>query len=188
MATPRKESGRAPRGTTAGARAVRGERQPRSTGQQATIALLRTASVVARALARVIEPEGISVAQYRVLRVIRSCEPDGVAAAVIAGRMVETPRTITGLLRRLESARLIVRERARRSVAADDACHVTSSGAAVLDRLDPLVDAADERTLSLLPPAELAHFTAALDAIRAAYQPAPAIRPPRRRRDRSPRG
>lgn len=146
--------------------------------------------MVARALARVIEPEGISVSQYRVLRVIRSTEPDGIAPAMIAQRMVETSRTITALVRRLETARLVVREPPRRghTRAAQDEYHVTASGAALLDKLDPLVDAADERTLSVLPPAELAHFTAALDAIRAAYQPAPAIATRRRRADHSRRG
>ena len=50
---------------------IRQTRPFRSTGQEATIALLRTASVVSRAIARVVEPSGLSLAQYNALRIIR---------------------------------------------------------------------------------------------------------------------
>ena len=39
--------------------------------QEGAIALLRTASVVRRAIGRVIEPHGLSLAQYNALRIVR---------------------------------------------------------------------------------------------------------------------
>jgi hypothetical protein len=50
----------------------------RSTAQEATIALLRTASIVNRALARVVEPYGLSLAQYNALRIIRGAGSGGI--------------------------------------------------------------------------------------------------------------
>ena len=48
------------------------QRKPfRSRGQEATVALLRTASVVSRTLSRVLEPWKLSLAQYNALRIIR---------------------------------------------------------------------------------------------------------------------
>jgi hypothetical protein len=49
----------------------------RSIAQEATIALLRTASVVSRPVARVVEPSGLSLAQYNALRIIRGAGTAG---------------------------------------------------------------------------------------------------------------
>src|SRR5690606_32845531 len=73
-----------------------------STGQEATVALLRTASVVRRALSRVIEPSGLSLAQYNALRIIRGAGSAGIATLAIRARMIEEGTTSTRLLNELD--------------------------------------------------------------------------------------
>jgi DNA-binding MarR family transcriptional regulator len=143
------------------------QRKPfRSRGQEATIALLRTASVVSRAVARVVEPSGLSLAQYNALRIIRGAGAGGIPTLAVRERMIEEGTTITRLLDKLEDSELIRRERAapdRRQVM----CYVTPGGRRLLDRLDPLVDASDAEAVDALDDAELEQLIAMLDAIRA---------------------
>jgi DNA-binding MarR family transcriptional regulator len=147
--------------------AIRQGKPFRSRRQEGAIALLRTASVVRRAIARVIEPHGLSLAQYNALRIIRGAGTAGVPTLAIRDRMIEEGTTITRLLDRLEESDLIRRERSvpdRRQVI----CRVTESGRKLLDRLDPLVDAADEATMVALSSRELDQFIALLDTVRTA--------------------
>jgi DNA-binding MarR family transcriptional regulator len=144
---------------------LRQSRPFRSTRQEATIALLRTASIVNRALERVVEPAGLSLAQYNALRIIRGAGADGIATLSIRDRMIDEGTTITRLLDKLEEASLISRERAlpdRRQVI----CIVTAQGKRLLDRLDPIVDAADAAVMSALDKSQLVPFIAMLDVIR----------------------
>ena len=137
----------------------------RSTAQEATIALLRTASIVSRALARVVEPAGLSLAQYNALRIIRGAGTGGIATLSIRERMVEEGTTITRLLDKLEDAGLIRRERNlpdRRQVL----CFVTDAGRGLLDTLDPSVNAADEEAVASLSDSQLDRFIELLDTVR----------------------
>lgn len=137
----------------------------RSKSQEATIALLRTASIVTRALARVVEPYGLSLAQYNALRIIRGAGTGGIPTLSIRERMIEEGTTITRLLDKLEDAALIRRERSvpdRRQVL----CFVTDGGRKLLDTLDPLVNAADEEAVATLSGLELERFIDLLDAVR----------------------
>lgn len=142
------------------------QRRPfRSAAQEATIALLRTASVVRRAIGRVVEPSGLSFAQYNALRIIRGAGSGGIPTLSVRERMIEEGTTITRLLDKLEEAGLIRRERSvpdRRQVM----CYVTSEGKRLLDGLDPLVDAADEDAVSVLSETQLDQFLEYLDTVR----------------------
>ena len=143
------------------------QRKPfRSRGQEATIALLRTASVVGRAVARVVEPSGLSLAQYNALRIIRGAGAAGIPTLSVRERMIEEGTTITRLVDKLEQQGLIERERAapdRRQVI----CHVTPAGRRLLDKLDPLVDASDAEAVDALDDEQLEQLILMLDAIRA---------------------
>jgi DNA-binding MarR family transcriptional regulator len=144
---------------------IRQRRPFRSRGQEATVALLRTASVVSRALARVVEPSGLSLAQYNALRIIRGAGAGGIPTLAIRERMIEEGTTITRLLDKLEEAGLIRRERTvpdRRQVL----CYVTPEGRRLLDRLDPVVDKADAEVVSVLDERELDRLIDMLDTIR----------------------
>lgn len=146
---------------------IRQTRPFRSTAQEATIALLRTASVVGRAMARVLEPWELSLAQYNALRIIRGAGTGGIPTLAIRERMIEEGTTITRILDRLEDAELIRRERGlpdRRQVM----CHATAAGRRLLDEIDPVVDAADEEAVAVLSERQLEQLIGLLDAVRAA--------------------
>ncbi|MGI8766714.1 MAG: MarR family winged helix-turn-helix transcriptional regulator [Gemmatimonadaceae bacterium] len=137
----------------------------RSDAQEATIALLRTASVVARRLGKAISPSGISLAQYNVLRILRGAGTAGLPTLAIKDRMIEEGTTITRLLDKLEEAGLVHRKRSRpdrRQVL----CTLTPAGAKVLAKLDPAMDAADEAAVVMLDPATQRQLIAVLSAIR----------------------
>ena len=68
---------------------IKQSRPFRSKQQEATVALLRTASVVGRMLARVLEPWNLSLAQYNALRIIRGAGSAGIATLAIRERMIE---------------------------------------------------------------------------------------------------
>ena len=74
----------------------------RSRQQEAAIAILRTADVVRRRLARVIETRGITLQQYNVLRIVGGAGSEGIPTLEIAGRMIEQTPGITRLLDRLD--------------------------------------------------------------------------------------
>jgi DNA-binding MarR family transcriptional regulator len=139
----------------------------RSSAQEATVSLLRTASVVGRAVGRVLEPWGLSFAQYNALRIIRGAGAGGIATLAIRERMIEEGTTITRILDKLDDAGLIRRERSepdRRQVL----CYVTAAGQRLLDEADPVVDASDEEAVAALDAAQIAQLTELLDIVRAA--------------------
>jgi DNA-binding MarR family transcriptional regulator len=146
---------------------IRQSRPFRSKKQEATIALLRPASVVGRALGRVLEPGGLSLAQYNALRIIRGAGSGGIATLAVRERMIEEGTTITRILDKLEQSGYIRRERAlpdRRQVM----CEVTADGRRLLDKIDPLVDAADEEAVASLLARDIATLIDLLDTVRAA--------------------
>jgi DNA-binding MarR family transcriptional regulator len=144
---------------------IRQTRPFRSRGQEATIALLRTASVVSRVLERVVEPAGLSLAQYNALRIVRGAGSAGIPTLAIRERMIQEGTTITRILDKLEAAGLVRRERStpdRRQVL----CYVTAEGRRLLASLDPKVDAADEAAMAALETDELEQLVGLLDVIR----------------------
>jgi DNA-binding MarR family transcriptional regulator len=137
----------------------------RSLAQEATIALLRTASVVNRSLGRVLEPYGLSLAQYNALRIIRGAGTAGIPTLSIRERMIEEGTTITRLLDKLEGAGLIRRERNfpdRRQVI----CYLTDEGKKLSAQIDPLMNDADEEAMDALADRELERMLEALDIVR----------------------
>ncbi|MBL0169447.1 MAG: MarR family transcriptional regulator [Gemmatimonadaceae bacterium] len=137
----------------------------RSDAQEATIALLRTASAVSRRLARVVEPHGISLAQFNVLRILRGAGDDGLPTLAIRDRMIEEGSTVTRLLDKLETAGYVRRSRCspdRRQVL----CWITESGQSLLALLDPHIDAADAATVDMLNSAERRDLIETLARIR----------------------
>jgi len=145
-----------------------GQRRPfRSKRQEAAVALLRTASVVTRAFARLVEPSELSWPQYNAIRIVRGAGSGGIATLTIRERMIDEGTTITRLLDKLEAAGLIRRERSRpdrRQVL----CFVTPEGRRLLDGLDPKVDALDEEVTAELSETRLTAFIDMLDDIRQA--------------------
>src|SRR5690606_1593325 len=103
--------------------------------QQALVAVFRTADAVRRALTQVLEPHGLTMQQYNVLRILRGARPDPLPTMDIAERMMDRTPGITRLLDRLEAKGLVRRERCqddRRQVL----CTITPVGLELLGWLD----------------------------------------------------
>jgi DNA-binding MarR family transcriptional regulator len=136
-----------------------------SSSQEAAIALMRTADMVRRAVATLVEPHGITPQQYNVLRILRGAGDRGLPTLEIAQRMIEQTPGITRLIDRLETKRLVIRERCatdRRQVF----CRITTGGLAMLDGLDTPLQARERDTLAALTEDELAQLIALLDRAR----------------------
>jgi DNA-binding MarR family transcriptional regulator len=137
----------------------------RSRAQDGILGLLRTADVVRRRLAAAVEPYGISLQQYNVLRILRGAHPAPLATYEIAERMIEQTPGMTRLLDRLEERGWVARARCpddRRLVH----CRVTPAGLALLAEADGPVDAADAAAVAALSERELVRLTAMLRRLR----------------------
>ena len=138
----------------------------RSAGQEASIGLLRTADELRRYFSTILEPSGITTQQYNVLRILRGAGPEGLPTLEIAARMIEQTPGITRLVDRLEAKGLVSRERCpedRRQVT----CRITRPGLTLLGKLDPVVDAADERITGAMSEPDLRRLIRALEELRA---------------------
>ncbi len=142
-----------------------------SKGEEAAVTLMRTADVVRRAVAAVIEPHGITSQQYNVLRILRGAGADGLPTLEIAERMIEQTPGITRLIDRLERKKLVDRERRsddRRCVY----CRIAPAGLALLARLDEPVRTAADATFNTVNKRELAQLVASLDRLREGFHSA----------------
>ena len=132
------------------------------------MALLRTADVVRRYIARVLEPYGITPQQFNVLRILRGAGPDGTPTLTIAERMIEEAPGITRLLDRLEAKGMVRRQRCpedRRQVL----CHATPEALDLLGRIDGAMNEADESALGTLSEKDKIQLIRLLDAVRSSH-------------------
>ncbi len=75
------------------------------------VALLKTADTVGQEAEQLLRSQGLTGAQYNVLRVLRGAEPHGLPCRGIADRMISHDPDMTRLLDRMEKRRLITRMR-----------------------------------------------------------------------------
>lgn len=137
----------------------------RSQADEAVVTLLRTADQLRTTLSAVVEPRGITLQQYNVLRILRGAGEAGLPTLEIAARMIEHSPGITRLLDRLESKGWVVRVRCpddRRQVL----CHGTEAARALLDALDAPVEKAGESFLGALDRKQTSSLVVLLDALR----------------------
>lgn len=130
----------------------------------AVMALLRASDVVRRHFTAIVEPFGITLQQFNVLRILRGAGESGLPTLEIVERMIETTPGITRLLDRLEAKRLVRRERCsvdRRQVL----CWITEEGRAVLAKLDTAIEEADRAVVAGLRKPQLATLVLYLDTI-----------------------
>ena len=134
--------------------------------QEAALGLVRTADLLRRHFSAVVEPHGITVQQFNVLRILRGASPEALPTLEIAERMVEQTPGVTRLLDRLEAKRLISRERCphdRRQVL----CAITPAGLALLAELDDPIRRAHQQAVGVLPVAAQRQLIRLLDRVRA---------------------
>ena len=133
--------------------------------EDAAVALLRTADLVRRTLMAVIEPHGITLQQYNVLRILRGAGEAGLPTLEIAERMVEQTPGITRLIDRLEIKQFVERERSatdRRQVFV----RITRSGLTLLTSLDQPIRDAEREALGVVSERQLAQLLALHDRAR----------------------
>lgn len=138
-----------------------------TSARDTVVALLRAADRVRRRAARIVEPHGLTLQQYNVLRILESAREDGVPTLEVAARMIEETPGVTRLLDRLEAKAYIRRQRCPRD-RRQHLCWLSSEGARLLARLKPAVSAEQERVLERLEVRRREQLTALLDVIGAA--------------------
>lgn len=137
-----------------------------SAAVEAAVAVLRTADLLGRYYAAALAPFGLTLAQFNVLRILRGAGADGLPTLEVASRLIERAPGITRMMNRLEKKGWVQRTRPvrdRREVR----CRLTAAGAAVLNRVDGPIVAADERALASLSRVRQRQLATLLGRIRA---------------------
>jgi MarR family transcriptional regulator, organic hydroperoxide resistance regulator len=135
-----------------------------SSAEEAVVTLLRRADQLRGALSAVVEPSGITLQQYNVLRILRGAGEEGLPTLEIASRMIEHSPGITRLLDRLETKGLVVRRRCRHD-GRRVLCHVSDQALRLLAAVDRPLSRASARVLGVLEPRRQADLIRLLDAI-----------------------
>lgn len=146
---------------------IRQSRPFRSRGQEAMLGVLRTASLLRGKVSEVIEPFGVTIQQYNVLRILRGAGGDSLPTLEIGQRMIEPSPGITRLLDKLVSKGLVTRERCasdRRQVL----CRIRPAGLDLLAEMDEPIEAMESSALDRLSASELETLIGLLDRVREA--------------------
>ena len=124
-----------------------------SLSQEGALGILRTADVLLRRMNSIVQPFGITLQQFNVLRILPGGGKRGLPTLEIGERMLVATFQITRILDRLEKKKLIQRERDqsdRRHVF----CTLANQGASILKDLDEPMTSGDEQYLKMLTPNE----------------------------------
>ena len=134
------------------------------------VSLQRTAAWLLQGVEQLLKEQGLSPAQYNVLRILRGAGPAGLSCREIAERMITRDPDMTRLLDRMEKRGLVARARQqidRRVVTT----RVTPAGLKLLKALDNPVYDHHRRCFRHIPPARLKALALLLERVRC---PAPA--------------
>jgi DNA-binding MarR family transcriptional regulator len=146
------------------------QRKPfQSVAQEALLGLMRTTDLVRRQATALVEPHGITLQQYNVLRILRGGGKDGVPTLEVAERMVEQTPGITRLLDRLEAKGFVKRQRCPKD-RRQHLCWITPKSAALLEKLDDPMVQLGEHLMKGLKPEDRNTLVRLLDALRAAHE------------------
>ncbi len=88
---------------------------------------------------KMIEPYGITGAQYNVLRILKGVSPKGHARCEIASRMIERASDITRIIDRLEKQGLVERDRTNEDRRIS-VTRITEKGVEMVDKIKPLIE------------------------------------------------
>jgi DNA-binding MarR family transcriptional regulator len=132
---------------------------------EAHLSIIRTAALLEDAFEQVLKPNGITGAQYNVLRILRGAEPAGLCRNEIRDRLVTRMPDVTRLLDRMEEAGLVTRERSdedRRLVNT----RLTKAGRRIVDGLDAAEGTEHARAFRHLDRAQLRTLIDLLQLVR----------------------
>jgi len=130
--------------------------------------LMRAADLARRQMTAIVDPHGLTLQQFSVLRILRGAGADGLPTLEVADRMVEQTPGITRLLDRLEGKELIRRQRCPKD-RRQHLCWITPKGLAILHKLDAAIARTHEDTLRGLRSKDRVAFLRLLGALRAAH-------------------
>jgi DNA-binding MarR family transcriptional regulator len=150
-------------------REIRQRRPFPSVAQAGVVAVMRTADLLRRQMTALVEPHGITVQQFNVLRILRGGGPDGLPTLEVGARMVEEAPGITRLLDRLETKGLVRRQRCPKD-RRQHLCWITRQGLDLLASLDEPVLKHSQEALKGLASDEQSALVRLLDQLRAAHQ------------------
>jgi MarR family transcriptional regulator, organic hydroperoxide resistance regulator len=146
------------------------QRRPfQSAAHEAVVGLMHTADLVRRQMTALVEPHGLTLQQFNVLRILRGAGDEGLPTLEVADRMVEQTPGVTRLLDRLEAKELVRRQRCAKD-RRQHLCWISAKGLALLEKIDPVTGRAHEESLKGLRQKDRVLFIRLLDAIRAAHQ------------------
>ena len=129
---------------------------------------MRTADLLRRQMAALVEPFGITVQQFNVLRILRGGGPDGLPTLEVGARMVEETPGITRLLDRLEAKGLVRRQRCAKD-RRQHLCWISEQGLGLLASLDEPVVKSSKEALKGLTRGEQLALVRLLEQVRAAH-------------------
>jgi DNA-binding MarR family transcriptional regulator len=139
-----------------------------SVAQEGVVSVMRTADLLRRQMTALVEPFGITVQQFNVLRILRGGGPDGLPTLEVGSRMVEEAPGVTRLLDRLEAKGLVRRQRCPKD-RRQHLCWITPQGLDLLAALDEPVVRHSREALKGLTRDEQAALVRLLDQVRAAH-------------------
>lgn len=127
--------------------------------------ILKTAGIVRRRISKLLDPFGITLQQYNVLRILRGAGSEGLPTLDIGERLLEETPGVTRLIDRMESHGWVSRERSR-----DDRrmvrCRLTPAGADLLGRIDPVTASSPDEVLNAIPEKDAERLRGILALIR----------------------
>ena len=140
----------------------------RSPATEAMLSILRTAAVIEHGMGEELKRFGVTGAQHNVLRILRGAGQKGLCGREIGERMVARVPDVPRMLDRMETLKLISRERD-----AEDRRHVTAritqKGLDLLKEIDPAIDQAERARFSGLNPKQIQEIIDGLAAVREAF-------------------
>ena len=126
------------------------------------MSLLVAAGHIAQRMNDLCRAHGITHDQYNILRILRGVHPEGHPRFEVAKRLISRAPDVTRLIDRLERAGLVERAWApanrRHSIA-----RITDAGLALLEKVDPELDALQRDAVDGLTVAELGQFSQICD-------------------------
>jgi len=131
---------------------------------RAFIALQKAADKLAQQAEQLVKANGLTGAQYNVLRILRGAEPDGLACSTISERMISHDPDMTRLLDRMEKRDLITRQRQtddRRVVKT----RITGGGLELLKQLDHPIRELHKKQFAHMGNARVKELTDVLEEI-----------------------
>jgi DNA-binding MarR family transcriptional regulator len=130
------------------------------------VALLKAADMVGQEAEQFLKSQGLTGAQYNVLRILRGSEPEGLPCRGIGDAMISRDPDITRLLDRMEKQELITRERQtddRRVVKT----RITPKGLEILKKLDGPVREIHKQQFQHMNSGQLKNLLELLEALNA---------------------